>query len=776
MKSYLSLIPISARVRRRQNRMTIWCIIISVLLVTAVFSVADMMIRSESLMLMEKHGSWHIRLEQISRAVGEEISLRPDVTAVGWSEDFNTDASQPYGIGGKKAALYGTDETYMTRLTNGLEQGSFPKNDQEILLSSNAKTAFDVQIGDSLTLQTPGGDFSFTVSGFGSDDKELYEGQVYMIGVYMKQNAFDEIKEKNGITGTPDCFVQFKNASQAAKAIPELSGQYGLPDNAVSENLAVMGISGQSSNESMAGFYGIAAVMFVLVLMAGVLMISGSMNSSVVRRTQFFGMLRCIGASRRQIIQFVRMEALNWCKTAVPAGLLLGTAVSWGICAMLHYGVGGEFRSTPIFAVSPAGLISGTAVGIAAVLLAARSPAKYAAKVSPMAAASGSVQNIPAARHKARLSFGRIERTLGFHHAVASKKNWFLMTASFALCMIMLFSFSIALDMAYALLPSLRSWQPDISASGYGNELVLGRELKEEISRIPGVEHVFGCVYMDHIPAECSRESVRSVNMVSYDDYMLECAKESVVEGDFSKIRADGDGVMTIYSKDNPLRVGDKIRIGETELEIVCALSDGLFADDLIVVCPEKTFARVMGETDYGLIGIQLGKSADEETVREISSLIPEEAVFSDERENNKSSNATYYATRIVAYGFLAIIGMITVFNITNSISMSVSARIGQYGVMRAIGMDAGQLTGMIAFEAFTYAASGMLAGCAVGLPLSHAMYVELITKHFGYAWSVPVRLLGIILVFVVLSAAAAVYAPAKRVCSMAITDTINEI
>ena len=47
MKHYLSLIPISAKVRKRQNRMTLLCIIISVLLVTTIFSMADMAIRME---------------------------------------------------------------------------------------------------------------------------------------------------------------------------------------------------------------------------------------------------------------------------------------------------------------------------------------------------------------------------------------------------------------------------------------------------------------------------------------------------------------------------------------------------------------------------------------------------------------------------------------------------------------------------------------------------------------------------------------------------------
>ena len=53
MKSYLSLVPISAKVRRRQNRMTILCIIFAVFLVTAIFSVADMAIRGESAALLE---------------------------------------------------------------------------------------------------------------------------------------------------------------------------------------------------------------------------------------------------------------------------------------------------------------------------------------------------------------------------------------------------------------------------------------------------------------------------------------------------------------------------------------------------------------------------------------------------------------------------------------------------------------------------------------------------------------------------------------------------
>ena len=107
-----------------------------------------------------------------------------------------------------------------------------------------------------------------------------------------------------------------------------------------------------------------AVVMFLLVLIAGVLMISSSMNSSVAQRTQFFGMMRCIGMSKQQIIRFVRLEALNWCKTAVPIGLVLGILASWVLCAVLRFLVGEEFSNIPLFGISGIGIVSGILVGV----------------------------------------------------------------------------------------------------------------------------------------------------------------------------------------------------------------------------------------------------------------------------------------------------------------------------------------------------------------------------------------------------------------------------
>ncbi|MDO5344545.1 MAG: FtsX-like permease family protein [Lachnospiraceae bacterium] len=776
MRSYLSLVSISAKVRRRQNRMTLLCIIISVFLVTAIFSVAEMTIRTESEKMEEKHGSWHIRLENISQDTAKEISQRSDVTQIGWSQAFNLDVEQPYYINEKRAALYGSDEAYAVRLANALEEGRFPQKDNEAMLSVNAKLALNVQIGDRVTLHTPGGDADFTVSGFGSDDKKYYQGQTYLVAVYMTQPAFTGLMEKNGIAGNPTCYVQFQNAAKASKAISEISQQYNLPEGSISENTAVMGVSGQSSDTSMQNFYGIAAVLFVLVLLAGVLMISGSLNSNVAQRTKFFGMMRCIGASRQQIIRFVRLEALNWCKTAVPIGLIFGTIISWVICAVLRYGIGGEFSAMPVFKISPVGLISGVAVGIVTVLLAAQSPAKRAAKTSPISAVSGNAEAVSSVKHGSKRSLGRIERTLGVHHATASGKNWFLMTASFALSIILFLCFSLGMDFAQGLMPALKSWQPDITLNGYRNALVLEQNQKEEIGEISGVKQTFASSYLDSVPVVSSREGIDHINLESYDDFLLERAKEDAVQGDVSDIIGDSGKVMTVYNKDNPLKVGDTLQIGGEEVEITCAVPDGLFPSELLVICSQETFERLTGEQNYTMIGIQLNEDADDETVKNISNLADRDVIFMDSRELNRSSHLTYLATKALVYGFLAIIGLITMFYIINSISISVSARIKQYGAMRAVGMDGRQLTRMIFAEAFTYAVSGLIAGSAIGISLHYFLYTRVITRYFGKIWHLPVAMLCVIIVFVAACASVAVYAPAKRVRNMAITDTINEL
>ena len=56
MKSYLGLVPQYEKVHRKNNRISVLCIVLSVLLVTAIFSMADMALRAQKNYLSNKWG------------------------------------------------------------------------------------------------------------------------------------------------------------------------------------------------------------------------------------------------------------------------------------------------------------------------------------------------------------------------------------------------------------------------------------------------------------------------------------------------------------------------------------------------------------------------------------------------------------------------------------------------------------------------------------------------------------------------------------------------
>ena len=776
MRSYLSLVPISAKVHKRQSRMTRICIILAVFLVTSIFSMAEMWTDAETTAMRHNHGDWHIALQNVSKDEAEQIRKNSNVAVSSWYDEINTDAEQNYYIDGKNAVLYGIEESYITDIMKYPTEGVYPQNENEVALSADAKELFSVKIGDEITLDTPVGDVKYTISGFYEDDTEFND----IIGgccVFMNRKTFDEIRRLNGVESESQFYIRFQNENGLKKTIADMMQQYNLTAENVKENTAVLGMLGASSNESVNELYPLAAACFVIILIAGVFMISSCMNSNVAQRTKFFGMMRCIGASKQQIICFVRLEALNWCKTAIPIGCALGTVTCWILCAILRFFVKGEWVDMPLFAVSINGILCGALVGVITVFIAAHSPAKQAAMVSPAAAVSGNADMSKNVNHAAKTRFLKVETSLGIHHATGTKKNLFLMTGSFALMIVLFFAFSACLDFVHKLLPSVTSkFTPDITIASQDDTNSLDGNLPDKIAEIEGVESAFGMMTRTAFSVEVNGNETE-IDLFSHDKTLLDTFKKSVISGDISRVYEDGNYAIAVYNQDYRLSVGDKIKTGNQELEIVCVTSEGVgsVSGAPTVVCSEKTFMRLTGECRFAMISVVLKKDVSEAAVSKIRDLVGD-CLFVDNREENSDINGSYWVFRIASYGFLAIISLITVLNITNSISMGVSARIKQYGAMRAVGMGSGQVAKMITAEAVTYAICGTAAGIILGLLLHYLIYAKIVITHFGGSWNIPFATIAIVLLLVVFSCIVAIYAPAKRIRNMAITATINEL
>lgn len=776
MRSYLSLVPISAKVHKRQSRMTRICIILAVFLVTSIFSMAEMWTDAETTAMRHNHGDWHIALQNVSKDEAEQIRKNSNVAVSSWYDEINTDAEQNYYIDGKNAVLYGIEESYITDIMKYPTEGVYPQNENEVALSADAKELFSVKIGDEITLDIPVGDVKYTISGFYEDDTEFND----IIGgccVFMNRKTFDEIRRLNGVESESQFYIRFQNENGLKKTIADMMQQYNLTAENVKENTAVLGMLGASSNESVNELYPLAAACFVIILIAGVFMISSCMNSNVAQRTKFFGMMRCIGASKQQIIRFVRLEALNWCKTAIPIGCALGTVTCWILCAILRFFVKGEWVDMPLLAVSINGILCGALVGVITVFIAAHSPAKQAAMVSPAAAVSGNADMSKNVNHAAKTRFLKVETSLGIHHATGTKKNLFLMTGSFALMIVLFLAFSACLDFVHKLLPSVTSkFTPDITIASQDDTNSLDGNLPDKIAEIEGVESAFGMMTRTAFSVEVNGNETE-IDLFSHDKTLLDTFKKSVISGDISRVYEDGNYAMAVYNQDYRLSVGDKIKTGNQELEIVCVTSEGVgsVSGAPTVVCSEKTFMRLTGECRFAMISVVLKKDVSEAAVSKIRDLVGD-CLFVDNREENSDINGSYWVFRIASYGFLAIISLITVLNITNSISMGVSARIKQYGAMRAVGMGSGQVAKMITAEAVTYAICGTAAGIILGLLLHYLIYAKIVITHFGGSWNIPFATIAIVLLLVVFSCIVAIYAPAKRIRNMAITATINEL
>ena len=775
MKSYLSLIPISAKVHRRQSRMTRICIILAVFLVTAIFSLVEMWTDGQVTTMRSNHGDWHIALQNMPEDKAEQIIDDSDVAYSSWYDAINADVDCGYYINGKNVVLYGVEESYVADIVNYPLEGSYPQNEKEIAISADAKELFNVQIGGNIILNTPAGDFNYTISGFYEDDEE-FNDIIDGTCMYMCRATFDEVRNLNSVEPTSQFYIRFQNENNLKKTIAGIKEQYALTSENIDENTSVLSLLGASSDERVNEFYPLAIACFVIILIAGIFMISSCMNSNVAQRTKFFGMMRCIGASKQQIVRFVRLEALNWCKTAIPIGCALGTVTCWVSCLILKFIVKGEWVDMPLFSVSISGILCGAAIGIITVFIAAQSPAKQAAKVSPIAAISGNAETNKKIVHAANTRLFKVETSLGVHHATGTKKNLILMTGSFALTIMLFLTFSACLDIVHKLLPSVSDFTPDITINSQDESNSIDKSILEEISEISGVESVFGMMYSIEYSAEING-NVSTVDLFSYGDSMMASFKKSVVSGNLSKVYGNSQYVMAIYSDHTGLDVGDKIKIGTEELEVACVMSEGVgsVSGSAVIVCSEETYIRLMGEQGYAMLSVVLEKDVSDSAINKIYNL-SEGNVIADNREENDEVNGSYWVFRIAAYSFLAIISLITILNIMNSVSMGVSARIKQYGAMRAVGMGSKQVTKMITAEAATYAICGTTVGIILGLLLHYLIYTKIVITHFGGAWNIPFNTIVIVLLLVAFSCIISVYAPAKRIRNMQITATINEL
>lgn len=559
---------------------------------------------------------------------------------------------------------------------------------------------------------------------------------------------------------------------------------FGLADlylqGVVKKEMQEKGIQGQFAGAGVKQIYLVAFWLSLIVMLTCILMISSSLNTNVMQRTQFFGLLRCQGATKKQVMRLVRCEALHWCRRAIPAGAALSVIIVWILSAVMRRVSPQRFSCMPVFGISWISVAVSMLLGLITVLLASRAPGKRASKVTPLEAAAGDKKQTMSFQKGANTRFFKIETGLGIHHALENKKNYFLMTGAFAVCIVLFLTFSTLVDfMKNAFMPP--KWTPELSVASETNTCSIDPGLLDKILQMDSVKRAYGRMFAYEVPALIGEKSYRA-NVISYEENQFAWAEESLLEGSADEVMNGENKVLAVVSENAEFAAGDTVVLkvgGRTHTVTVAGiLSESPLAREEnteTFFCSEETFTRLTGKEGYTIIDIQLKNWAGPEEISEAEDLFVEGGVtFHDQLSRVRQQRNLYYAFSVLVYGFLTVILAITVFHILNVIQMGAAAKMKQYGVMRAVGMSTRQVVKMIAAEAGAYAVSGVAIGCMAGIPAHWVVFVSLITNFWGIPWSVPIRALGQIAAIVLITALLSVWGPARRLKRMSVVSTIH--
>jgi putative ABC transport system permease protein len=151
-------------------------------------------------------------------------------------------------------------------------------------------------------------------------------------------------------------------------------------------------------NDQIAGFLTPALLAFAgAALLVGAFIIFNTFTITVTERTREFAMLRTLGATRRQILGGVALEALVIGVTASAIGLGLGLLFAKGLGQLFEaVGLGIPTSGAEL---APRTIVLALIVGVGVTQLAAVVPARRATRVPPIAALQRGDQDVPT-RHR----------------------------------------------------------------------------------------------------------------------------------------------------------------------------------------------------------------------------------------------------------------------------------------------------------------------------------------------------------------------------------------
>ena len=225
-----------------------------------------------------------------------------------------------------------------------------------------------------------------------------YDEAVVANHVLIPESRVDAILEEvgvtppgtDGMTGTWNLDVMLRHGARSiASDLSQILADNGYQDqDPAADNYIATGVNwgytgAQLSDQMDPSAILTILVLLVLILFTGYLIIYNVFQISVAGDIRFYGLLKTIGTTPRQIRRIIRIQALVLSAAGIPAGLLLG----WLLGGVLTPVIAARLNDiTTTVSASPALFAASALFALATVLISCRRPGRLAGKVSPVEA------------------------------------------------------------------------------------------------------------------------------------------------------------------------------------------------------------------------------------------------------------------------------------------------------------------------------------------------------------------------------------------------------
>ena len=471
---------------------------------------------------------------------------------IGFSKIESSNEYKPYMY------ITSVNKEYFNELK--LVDGSFPKNENEVVISNHVITngGLNYKVGDIVTFtygsRNIDGDITLANSELVDGEFLTNEGtHTYKIVGIVDRSNFESYSasgytaftvDVNSDNGNVNLYVMFNKNKKIIKQSEELAKELNYNGD-INYNSTLLALYGESTyGNVMSSMGGMMIIMLSLVIIGCIIVIYNSFAISVMERKKEFGLLSSIGTTKRQLSHTVFFEALVVGVIGIILGIL-GAYIGIGcviliinnlISDMLEYKL--HLVTNPLFIIIPV-IFMIIVIGVSAFI-----PSRRASKVSPIEAIRQN-DDIKINKKKIRTSklvlklFG-IEGEIALKNIKRNKKKYRVTIVSLFISIVLFISFSSYMNYTLNTASSVMGEVPyDYQISYFGddpnndkealdkiNEIVKSSDVKEYVSysvsnlSIIG-NYTYSDEYLDFYKSAYGENGIKALNNLKYQNIYI---------------------------------------------------------------------------------------------------------------------------------------------------------------------------------------------------------------------------------------------------------------